>query len=130
MITLKRIAMSDKGVFGVLLEDGKPFALTAERPWLNNKQNVSCIPRGWFTCRRVRSPHFGETFEVTEVPGRAHILFHKGNTPEDSEGCILVGSFFGTLNGNAAVLSSRAAFSEFMERLKDKNEFILSIEEV
>lgn len=130
MITLKRIVRTDNGTFGVMLDVDTPFALTAESPWAENRRGVSCIPRGWYTCRRVRSPRFGETFEVTKVPGRTHILFHKGNTPADTRGCILVGSFFGTLGGDAAVLSSTKAFREFMERMKDKNEFILSIEEV
>jgi hypothetical protein len=130
MITLKRIALTDNGTFGVLLDGESPFALTAERPWSANKRGISCIPRGWYTCRRVRSPRFGETFEVTEVPGRTHILFHKGNTPADTRGCILIGSFFGALNESVAVLSSTKAFNEFLERLKGKTEFILSIEEV
>ncbi len=130
MITLKRIAQDEEGTFGVLLDNGAPFALTAENPWAGNRPEVSCIPRGRYTCRRMRSPRFGETFAVASVPGRTHILFHRGNTPEDTRGCILVGNRFGTLKGNVAVLSSREAFRELMERLEGKEKFNLLIEEV
>lgn len=130
MITLKRLTTGSEGTFGVLMEDGVPFALTCERPWLENRPGVSCIPRGWYRCRRKISPRFGETFEVAEVPGRSHIIFHAGNTAQDSRGCILLGRSFGELGGRAAVLASRIAFREFMERLSGRDEFILSIEEV
>lgn len=130
MITLKRVAGGDDGTFGVLIEGGTPFALTCERPWLENRPFVSSIPPGRYRCARTVSPHFGETFEVVDVPGRTHILFHVGNTAGDTEGCILVGSSFGVLGGRVAVLSSRQAFGDFMERLRGMDEFTLSIEEV
>lgn len=127
MMTLKRIAKNPDGVFGVLLHKGVPFALTCERPWLDNKSNVSCIPERTYECRRVNSPKFGDTFEVTGVPGRSHILFHKGNTMDDSQGCILVGEQFETLNGKTAVLQSGKGYGEFMERLKGVDRFTLWI---
>ena len=130
MITLKRIAQNEEGTFGVLLDNGTPFALTAENPWAGNRPEVSCIPHGRYTCRRVRSPRFGETFEVASVPGRTHILFHRGNTPEDTRGCILVGNHFGILEGSVAVLSSREAFKELLGRLEGKEKFAFLIEEV
>ncbi|HXT13096.1 MAG TPA: DUF5675 family protein [Candidatus Angelobacter sp.] len=30
--------------------------------------------------------------EITGVPGRTNILFHGGNQPKNSEGCILLGA--------------------------------------
>lgn len=131
-MTIKRVSMSGEAVFGVLLDNyGIPFALTAERPWLDNNSNISCIPNGTYTCRRVQSPRFGNTFEVCDVPNRTHILFHKGNIPgKDSHGCILVGEQFGILNGNRAVLASNAGFHEFLQLLADEVEFTLHIMEV
>lgn len=81
-ITLKRITAD--GTFGVLLDGAVPFALTLEREWLDNRLEVSCIPDGGYSCRRVNSPRFGGTFEVTGVPGWTYILFHSGNTEDDS----------------------------------------------
>jgi hypothetical protein len=130
MITLRRVARGGEGTFGVLMEDDIPFALTCERPWLNNRPSVSSVPPGRYRCHRITSPRFGETFELRDVPGRTHILFHVGNTSRETEGCILVGRSFGTLGGRAAVLSSALAFGDLMERLRGRDEFTLSIEEV
>jgi hypothetical protein len=127
MLTLKRIAMTEDGTFGVLMVGLVPFALTVERPWLDNRKSVSCIPAGNYYCRRVNSPKFGDTFEVTDVPGRTHILFHKGNLMGDSHGCIIVGEQFEPLKGRQAVLSSKKGFEEFKARTRDRDGFILSI---
>ena len=127
MFTLKRIAMNQYGTFGVLLQGLVPFVLTIERPWLDNRSNISCIPEGNYSCKRVNSPKFGDTFEVTDVSGRTHILFHKGNISDDSHGCIIIGEQFESLKGRAAVLSSKKGFEEFKERTSGINSFILSI---
>jgi len=127
-LTIKRIAHTDEGTFGVLIGTyGTPFALTIERPWLNNRSGESCIPTGTYTCRRVQSPHFGDTFEVTDVPDRTHILFHKGNLMEDSHGCIVIGEQFGRLSGRAAVLSSKAGYNEFKSITNAVDSFPLEI---
>lgn len=123
--------MDDHGTYGVLIDGTRPFAVTLERPWLNNEKSASCIPAGQYTCRRVRSPKFGNTFEVTGVPGRTHILFHKGNQVEETQGCILVAEQFGKLgNGNVAVLQSGAGHAEFMLLLSGLDEFALNVVEV
>jgi len=131
-LTIKRIAKTGYGTFGVLLDDfGFPFALTAERPWLENKSNESCIPAGEYRCAAITSPKFGKCIEVLNVPDRSHILFHKGNVPmKDSHGCILVGEQFESLGKQHAVLSSRKGFSELMGLIEGIDEFDLVIMEV
>lgn len=127
-LTLIRVSRHEDGTFGVLLhQNDAPFALTLEREWLDNRSEVSCIPEGTYICRRVMSPKFGETFEVTGVPGRSHILFHTGNVEDDSKGCILVGEQFENFNGKVAILSSKKGFGELMEKFKGIDEFTLSI---
>jgi len=126
-LILKRIAENEDGTFGVLIDGNTPFALTLERNWLDNKPNESCIPAGKYVCKRIISPRFGETFEVTNVPGRSHILFHTGNLEDHSKGCILIGEEFGYLNGKVAVLSSRKGFKEFMDRLNGLSSFEIEI---
>lgn len=101
--------------------------MTLELPWEDNLPNVSCIPTGAYNCRKVISPKFGKTFEVTNVPDRSHILFHKGNIADDTHGCIIVGELFDPLNGESAVLSSGKAFKEFLLRLKNQDTFLLTI---
>ena len=129
-MTLKRVALLPRATFGVLLDGGLPFCVTVERPWKNNERGVSCIPAGTYVCRRVNSPKFGDTFEVTEVPNRSSILFHKGNVAEDSHGCIVLGEQFESLLGVPAVLASGKAFKEFLERTSTVDEFDLTIVEV
>lgn len=124
---LKRVSYSLVATFGVLIHERIPFAVTLENPWLANERNVSCIPEGEYECVRVQSPRFGDTFEVLAVPGRSHILFHKGNVAEDTSGCILVGEEFGTLHGDKAVLRSGAGYGEFLRLLEGAGRFNLSV---
>jgi hypothetical protein len=124
-LDLIRIGQSNVGTFGVLRIGQVPFALTLERPWRDNETNVSCIPPTEYLCRRVHSPKFGETFEVQGVERRSHILFHKGNTIEDTHGCILVGEQF----DGAKLAYSGAGYGEFMAKMAGLDEFTLRITE-
>ena len=122
-IIIRRFATGVHGTFGVMIHNHIPFAVTLEREWLDNQSNISCIPAGEYICKRVDSPRFKDTFEVTDVKGRSHILFHKGNIDDDSHGCILVGEQFETLKGSPAILASKKGFGEFKDILKDDDQF-------
>lgn len=127
-ILLKRVASTPTATYGVLIGDGNvPFAVTLENPWLENKSQVSCIPIGTYTCRRVNSPRFGNTFEVTGVAGRSHILFHAGNIPADTLGCILVGHGFDPVRGMDGIVASKKEFDEFLALQRNVNQFVLTI---
>ena len=115
ILDLVRVGSSSRGTFGVLRFGAVPFVLTLERPWRDNQQRVSCIPAGRYACRKVRSPTFGWTFEVTGVPNRTHILFHSGNTIEQTEGCILVAEEFSGTWEKPMLASSRRGFLEFLK---------------
>lgn len=127
---LIRVAYIADGTFGVLLDEGVPFCLTLEREWNDNKRGESCIPAGTYICRRVQSPKFGDTFEVCDVPGRSHILFHIGNIEDDSHGCILTGEMYEKYKGKIAVLASGRGYKEFKERTHFLMEFELEIKNV
>lgn len=127
---LIRVSYIEDGTFGVLLDREIPFCLTIEREWLDNERGKSCVPVGDYVCRRVTSPKFGETFEVTDVRGRSNILFHKGNVKDDSHGCIILGEQYESLGGKLAVLASGKAMTEFMDRTSDGDEFNLTIMDV
>ncbi|MGL4296253.1 MAG: DUF5675 family protein [Aestuariivirga sp.] len=127
LLELLRVGSSRRGTFGVVRHGAVPFVLTLERPWLDNQAGVSCIPAGRYRCRRVRSPKFGITFEVCDVPGRSHILFHSGNTIEDTEGCILVGEEFSGTWDAPMLVSSRRGFLELFSYLEGIPEFDLNI---
>jgi hypothetical protein len=127
LLELVRLGSSGRGTFGALRHGLVPFVLTLERPWANNEQNVSCIPSGRYICRRVRSPKFGNTFEVTNVPGRTDVLFHSGNTIEDTRGCILIGEEFSGTFDRPMLVSSQRGFSEFLKYLENTTQFDLII---
>ena len=125
---LIRISHTNNATFGVLLDENIPFCVTLERPWLENKRSISCIPEGFYICERVQSPKFGDTFEIKDVPGRSHILFHKGNLSDDTHGCVLVGEQYEPLGRENAILASGKAFSEFKERTDGIKGILLQIE--
>ena len=68
---------------GRLYVNGNFFAYTLENAAKN-------IPAGIFGLYDRFSPKFGKRKVYIEVPGRTFILFHGGNVPEHSGGCVLV----------------------------------------
>jgi hypothetical protein len=127
-VKLIRVEKDHNLTRGVLLVDGKYQAVTLELPYRDNQRDISCIPVGTYNCQRVQSPRFGNTFEVTEVPGRSHILFHAGNYPRDTRGCILLGtSMYADL---ASISQSRSAMGGFLVAMQNIDEFELEIQEV
>ena len=120
---------ADIPTYGVLINEGIPFALTLEDPWLENMPNVSCIPAGAYKAIRHISPRFGEVFWIQDVPGRSEILFHRGNRAADTQGCVLIGESFNHVLGEPGITRSAEGFREFMGILEGRNEFQLDIEE-
>ena len=114
-LRLVRISEFNGASMGGLCFNDKPEMLTLEEAWRDNEARKSCIPDGRYRIVRHRSPKFGLTFKVEDVPGRSDILFHSGNTVQDTEGCILLGQRYGNLNSVPAVLNSQKAFTRFME---------------
>ena len=126
---LIRVSRTAEATYGVLLWSGVPFAVTLEDAWRDNAREVSCIPAGTYACKRVDSPRFGDTFEITDVPGRSHILFHRGNTEADTKGCVLVGESFNPVAGRPGITASNEGFSEFLRLTQDTLEFQFEITE-
>lgn len=121
MMELIRFGSFKDRTIGRLTYNGEHF-YTVERPWLDNRQNISCIPTGYYKLVRVNSPKFGpNTWEVANVSGRTHILIHAGNTsPADVIGCIALGmGLFAQLQG---VSSSKAAIENFYLMTAGKTE--------
>lgn len=129
-VEIFRMEKSVDGTLGTVRIDNELFCTTLELPEKQNLPNISCIPSGKYTCKRVMSPKFGETFQVMDVPKRSHILFHAGNTVADTAGCILLGKYPAKLKGHRAVLNSGNTFKAFLAKFKDREEFSLIIREV
>ncbi|BCS87347.1 DUF5675 family protein [Pseudodesulfovibrio sediminis] len=126
-VRLIRYDEDQDGTFGVLLVDGRPFCSVLEPMDKGNAVNISCIPAGEYVCGIVDSPRFGRTFEVKDVPGRSHILFHAGNVVEDTHGCLLLGEYEGKLHGDRAVLNSGNTFRRFLAACVGLTEYRLEI---
>lgn len=130
---LQRDAVDDRASLGkVFLYDAEGGVVsryeTLENPWQDNALFISCIPAGEYVCRRTVSPTYGETFEIVDVEGRTHILFHWGNYPSNTEGCVLLGMT--RAEDIPAVWRSREAHGEFMEHLAGVDEFSITIQGV
>ena len=123
-----RVEEGFSGTFGVFKWFGQAICVTLEPPDFDNKKNISNIPPGRYLCQRYNSKKYN-TYEICEVPGRTKILFHAGNTIEDTEGCVVLGQYFGKLRGNRAVLNSGKTFREFMDLLEGDRTFWLTIKE-
>jgi len=115
-LELVRDKQDEWATLGRLFVDGEYLCRTLERPWLNNQRSVSCIPLGIYKGAIQPSPRFQRDLpELLDVPGRSQILFHAGNTPEDTEGCILVG--MERAEYEPRILQSRAALAKLMDAL-------------
>ena len=91
-----RDTFTKESTIGRLFINGESFCDTLENPYINNERNISCIPEGQYKVR-LRLPRESATRDylhllVQDVPNRSYILFHRGNTAEDTSGCILVGN--------------------------------------
>lgn len=129
IFTLKRTHFRDDGTFSVFDDEGRPFTLCVEPP--KNSIGRYLIPPGEYICKRIVSPKFGNTFEITGVIGHDHVEFHWGNVYLDTHACVVVGEKFGILNNLTAIQESRTdaseGFNEFLERTKNLTQFKLVI---
>lgn len=102
---------------------------TLERPYLDNKPNISCIPKGTYNCKYTFSPKFLKyTYEIQNVPKRSGIRIHSANFFYQLLGCIALGSAFIDINkdGKKDVIDSRITVSK-LESLLGKKDFTLII---
>jgi hypothetical protein len=130
-LTLTRTDIQAQGVFSVL-DGGTSRLYTCEHAYQDaNGAWAAKIPNGSYTC--VRGAHtldgktWFSTFEITGVPGHSGLLFHMGNTEDDSEGCVLLGMGYFTLNGMKAVFKSAVGFTAFSTYQTGCDQFTLTV---
>ena len=70
-------------VHGRVCVDGAFFAYSLENA-------AYTFPNGTYSLYGKRSPTFGKNKVYIDVPGRSNILFHGGNSIEDTKGCVIV----------------------------------------
>lgn len=136
MITavLRRTETGDTGTFGHLDIDGHVF-VTGELPDRKNIAGISSIPAGTYLCKWQFSPKFQRNvYHLQDVPGRTYVEIHPANLFGDKakgfkcelNGCIAIGTDRGTIDGQAAIVSSRKAVAE-LEALMKGEDFELQI---
>lgn len=123
-IALKRTEFGEEFTIGVLSIDGAFECYTLEdkvrevdgQPvgmWKVKGQTA--IPRGRYQVIRDMSVRLKRILPLlVAVPGFAGIRIHPGNTAEDTEGCLLVG----TQKDDHSVLNSRTAFAALDQKIK------------
>ncbi|MBQ5596388.1 MAG: hypothetical protein IIU75_04855 [Rikenellaceae bacterium] len=96
-ITVKRFKLTKRCSIGNMLIDGKFFCNTLEDKVrkLPDEAKVwgkTAIPAGTYKIEMYDSPRFKRRLPLLkDVPYFTGILIHRGNTVEDTVGCILVG---------------------------------------
>jgi len=112
VLHLKRIYFPD-GTNGLLECEGKIICNTIELPYKNNKTRVSCIPEGKYFLKKRYSRRHKWHLEITNVAGRASILFHPANNAlTELNGCIAPVT---KISGAGLGLMSRKAFAKLIK---------------
>jgi len=74
---------------------------TLELPWLENRTNISCIPRAsGYKGEKYKSHHNGDCIAIINVLDRTHIQIHSANFTRQIKGCIAVGDSIKFLDGD------------------------------
>lgn len=127
-LKVKRDLLNDSYTLGKLYIDDTFFCYTIEdtvRPINEKIFGKTAIPIGDYKVIISMSNRFKKLMpEVLNVPNFSGIRIHSGNTSEDTEGCIIVGTVR-TANG---VGLSRQCFTKLMEKLKNQSNINLTIE--
>lgn len=87
-----RVLGQDDCTLGQLFVNGVALAYVLELPWNGNKPMISSIPPGKYELSMHYDTKKRMRLHVDGVPGRSGIQLHIGTTPEDTQGCVLVGT--------------------------------------
>lgn len=93
------------------------------------ERTAKLFPAGTYDLVYEHSNRFKrQLWELKGIPGRSEIKIHNANFAIQLDGCIAIGMRHGTLNGTAAVLSSRLALEQLVEALRPYQGMTLKIE--
>jgi uncharacterized protein DUF5675 len=129
--------MGTPGVLQVHDDSGKIVGqfTTGELPWLNNESVYSCVPVGTYQVDwEITGKHPNGIYMLQDVPERTDCEMHNGNFfgntlngyRSNVEGCILIATGFGMIEGQLVVVESDIALAAF-NTLMGKAPFTLEI---
>ena len=112
--------------------NNKPLfsAISLERGWRNNANNISCVPLGTYTVVLEYSPRFKmNLWELKNVPNRSECKFHSANYWFQLNGCIALGRTILDINndGYNDVTSSKSTMKAFHKILEGETRVELII---
>ena len=131
-LILKRLYLKTDYTIGKLYMDGKYFCDTLEDQVrdLTKERKIpgrTAIPAGVYEIVVNVSPRFKRKLpRLLDVPGFDGILIHRGNTAEDTAGCILVGE---NRERGKVINSTRyeVQLTGILERAQEKGEISIEI---
>ena len=131
-LILKRLYLKTDYTIGKLSMDGKYFCDTLEDQVrdLTKERKIpgrTAIPAGVYEIVVNVSPRFKRKLpRLLDVPGFDGILIHRGNTAEDTAGCILVGE---NRERGKVINSTRyeVQLTGILERAQEKGEITIEI---
>lgn len=118
-LELTRRWFSELATVGELCIDGQRECFILEDrfrlPWETKVPARTAIPCGTYGIAITPSPRFGvEMPLLLEVPGFSGVRIHPGNSPLDTEGCLLPG----WTRERDRVLQSRDAYAALLAKLR------------
>jgi len=119
-LLLKRKTYLPDRVLGVLYIDGAYFCKTLEDAKREKKiAGQTCIKAGFYPLVVNRSQRFNRELPLLQnVPEFEGVRIHAGNTPADTQGCILLGEKY---SANNDLVNSRPFEDKLTKLLKDDN---------
>lgn len=126
VMLLEREWFTDKSTIGTLSFDGEFCCFTLEDTCRRKKENgTTAIPSGKYEVVLDYSTRFKRVMpHILDVPFFEGVRIHSGNTPENTEGCVLVG----LKRGENVIYDSKKAFdfveAEIVKRLMRGKLFI------
>jgi len=94
-----------------------------ERPWLNNKVSVSCIPEGTYLVKRDRTGKH-QYYAIQNVPNRTFIEQHAANYVSQLEGCQALG--LTRMDDHISIGSSELAMKDLMQYIGDDEAYLMT----
>ncbi len=130
---LVRQPSTENGTPGSLKTDSGLVFKTIERPWLDNKPYVSCIPTGVYVAKfQWSAKHSCNLYHLQDVPGRDVIEIHPANVYQQLLGCIALGTDFALFKRDSirpgcpdrdmvGVTNSKTCEAQFEKDMRDKD---------
>jgi hypothetical protein len=114
-ITVTRKWYSDKSTIGELVMDGFQCFTLEDAEHSEKISGETAIPAGEYEVRMTYSPRFKQAMPILlDVHGFEGVRIHWGNTADDTEGCLLLG----TTRGPDFIGNSREAWNSFMVAMR------------